>query len=137
MGFDIAELIGQFAGAGLVADAKRSAVMGPVADHLPVFVIKFRHDVIGVFARLGFGVADDHMHAQPIIQRAVVCLGDRVHRFQMMLIVSRPFSIWSSVAMVRASMMGCISPQRTAASMLMFVVSGAIPATKLSVSCPT
>jgi hypothetical protein len=39
----------------------------------------------------------------------------------MMFTVSRPSSMWSSVAMVRASMIGCISPQRTAASMLIFV----------------
>ena len=39
--------------------------------------------------------------------------------------------------MVRASMIGCISPQRTAASRLMALVIGAQPATKLSVSCPT
>ena len=54
-----------------------------------------------------------------------------------MFTVSRPSSIWSSVAMVRASMIGCISPQRTAASMLIRSVIGAQPATKLSVSWPT
>ena len=51
--------------------------------------------------------------------------------------VSRPWSMWSSVATVRASMAGCISPHRMAASKLMREVSGAIAATKLSVSCPT
>ncbi len=55
----------------------------------------------------------------------------------MMFSVSRPFSMWSSVATVRASMIGCISPQRIAASMLIRSVIGAPPATKLSVSCPT
>ena len=54
-----------------------------------------------------------------------------------MLTVSRPFSMWSSVASVRASMIGCISPHRTAASRLILDVIGAQPATKDSVSCPT
>ena len=45
--------------------------------------------------------------------------------------------MWSRVATVRASMIGCISPQRTAASKFIFEVIGAQPATKLSVSCPT
>jgi hypothetical protein len=54
-----------------------------------------------------------------------------------MFTVSRPSSMWSSVAMVRASMIGCISPQRTAASMLIFSVTCPPAATKLSVSCPT
>jgi len=53
-----------------------------------------------------------------------------------MLTVSRPSGMWSSVASVRASMIGCISPQRTAASMSMSsAICGA--ATKLRVSCPT
>ena len=56
---------------------------------------------------------------------------------EMTLSVSRPSSMWSSVATVRASMIGCISPQRIAASSATRSVSGAIPATKLSVSCPT
>ena len=51
--------------------------------------------------------------------------------------VSRPCSMWSSVATVRASMAGCISPQRTAVSRFMRCVCGAIAAAKLSVSCPT
>ena len=54
-----------------------------------------------------------------------------------MFTVSRPCSMWSSVAMVRASMIGCISPQRTAASRLMSLVIGAQAATKDSVSWPT
>jgi hypothetical protein len=45
--------------------------------------------------------------------------------------------MWSSVATVRASMMGCISPQRIAASMLIRPVSGAMAATKERVSWPT
>ena len=51
--------------------------------------------------------------------------------------VSRPFSMWSSVATVRASITGCISPQRMAARKLIEDVIGAQPATKDSVSCPT
>ena len=51
--------------------------------------------------------------------------------------VSRPSSMWSRVATVRASMIGCISPHRTAASRLIRSVMGAQPATNESVSCPT
>ena len=41
-----------------------------------------------------------------------------------MLIVSRPSRIWSRVAIPRASMAGWTSPQRTAASKLIFSVWG-------------
>ncbi len=77
----------------------------------------------------------DLVAAAAVTKRAV---GDFAGKSEeMTLSVSRPFSMWSSVATVRASMIGCISPQRMAASMLIFSVIGAQAATKESVSCPT
>ena len=53
-----------------------------------------------------------------------------------MLTVSRPPSIWSRVAICRASCGAHISPIRTATSSCIRRSSGAIPAAKLTESMP-
>ena len=70
---------------------------------------------------------------------------DRAYRFDdesctpgksedMILIVSRPLSIWSRVEIVLANIGGCNSPQRTAAKKFICSVTVAIAATYESVS---
>ena len=79
MGFNIAELVGKRAGLGLMADTERATVERALADHLAQLVIEFRDQMLGIFTRLGLGIAHDHVDAQPVVERAAITLGHRVH----------------------------------------------------------
>ena len=84
------------------------------------------------------GLAQDLHHlAAPLVAERSIGATSPGKSDEITFSVSLPCSMWSSVATVRASIIGCISPQRIAASMLIRLVIGAQPATKLSVSWPT
>ena len=46
--------------------------MRPVADQLAIFVIEPGDEMVGIIARFLFRIADDHVHPQTVIKRAVV-----------------------------------------------------------------
>ena len=55
---------------------------------------------------------------------------------EMMLIVNRPWSIWSKLEMARANMGGWYSPQRIATNREIWFASAAIPPAKVNAFCP-
>ena len=80
---------------------------------------------------------DLHALARALVARRRTASGAPGRSLEMMLIVSRPPSMRSSVASWRASCGGNISPQRTATSSRMREVSGATPPAKATLSMPS
>jgi hypothetical protein len=55
-----------------MGNAERNGIMRAVADQRAVFIVKLGDEVLGILARFSFGIAHDHMHAQAIVERAVI-----------------------------------------------------------------
>mmetsp|Transcript_33633 Transcript_33633/g.43308 ORF Transcript_33633/g.43308 Transcript_33633/m.43308 type:complete len:217 (-) Transcript_33633:255-905(-) len=101
MWLDIAKLVREFAGAGLVRDAEADAVMGAVTDQLSIFIVELRHQVVCIFARLSFGVSDNNMHTEAIINHAIIVFSDgmnRFHPFGELVLGFRPHQIHIAMA---------------------------------------